>query len=240
MEVFAEPGADGEPNVATTAKVTVQLVQDPGLARNSAPAEPINSQAQIGSGPENSHEIQVRKAHIFVAATIFDGTRSHIKIYPEGKHEGEVEAWSNIDFNLFGGTGKMLVSQEDGTTEEVTIVISIENVDTSAQALRAASRGLSYQAPQIPVLPDIETGGASFSVIQGVAEDSGMGRLEQLHDLYRSGHEKLEQAYAGVLAARAAREAGLQLNPPPTDIKVSFWNKDAAAAGSQKQGGEGR
>jgi hypothetical protein len=106
-------------------------------------------------------------------------------------------------------------------------MIGLENVDTQAEAQRAAFRGLEYEAPQIPSLPDLASSGAAFSVIEGGVDDAGMARLEQIHDLYRSGHEKLEQARDAVMAARAAKQARLQANPPTTDVKIRVWSNGA-------------
>lgn len=226
MEVTEAPEMHDLPPIQGTINVTVQMVADPNLPEPPPlPALQPDDPAVLAR-LEELREIHSTSTLAFVSATVYDGTRTLLHIYPNGGAAEAVTAWSNIDFNHFSGFCDYRVSDADGQERQVSLLMGLGNLSTAAVSRRAAQHDVAYEAPEIPTMPDLAAGGPAFVVIEGQANNASMDLLEQLHDLYRKEGVRLEAACRAREAAQAARRAELLANPPtPKDVVIQFWNR---------------
>ncbi len=229
MEVTEAPEMPDLPPIEGTINVTVQMVADPGLPDPPPPLPelPPNDPAVLARMEE------LRKNHrgtelVFLSATVYDHSRTLLRIYPSGKIEGEITAWSNIDFSHFCGFSLFRVKSPDGRIQDIGLLMGIGNTDTyqTRKRLARAKQG-HYQEPEIPEMPDLAVGGPSFVVIEGQKDGEAMTTLIQTHELYRKEGARMEEAYLAREKAHAERHAYLLANPPkPEDIVIRFWQRD--------------
>jgi hypothetical protein len=178
---------------------------------------------------------------LFLSASVYDRKSTLLTIYPDGKLADSITAWSNLDFNHFGGFSTYRVKDAvDGSLHDFGLLMGIGNMDTHRRAELAATKGLDYKGPDIPKLPDISDIGPSFIVVSGDPESPAMDTLEQIHDLYRVEGVRMEQAYRAREMARAERKAYLLANPPkPQDVTIQFWKRQETSSGDIQPRGEG-
>jgi hypothetical protein len=221
MDVTEAPEMPGLPPVTGTINLTVQLVEDPQLPDPPPPLPPLpaTDPAVIARLAE------LREKHrgttmLFLSATVYDHHRTLVRIYPNGRLDQVVKAWSNLDFNHFGGFSTFrVIDGVDGGFHDYGLLMGIGNIPTAALKRRMETAGREYQEPQIPVLPDLATAGPAFAVIEGEDESPAIDTLEQIHDLYRKEGTRMETAFHARVAANAARKAYLLANPPkPEDV----------------------
>jgi len=215
----------GLPPVTGTINVTVQVVEDPNLPDPVPvlPALPPDDPAVIARFEEFSEKYRGTEL-VFLSATVFDHNRTLLRIFPNGKVENEIKAWSNLDFNHFCGFSNYRVTNdEDGSFYECSIMMGIGNETTDHDPESPLQRvGL-----EIPKLPDFVEGGPAFILVEGKADSPAMNTLEQIHDLYRVEGVRMEQAYHAREKAHAERKAYLLANPPvPEDVTVRFWKRE--------------
>jgi hypothetical protein len=229
MDVTEAPEMTDLPPTKGTINVTVQLVEDPNLPDppQTLPALPPDDPAVIAKLEE------LREKHrgtelVFLSATVYNHNRTLLRIYPNGKPDQKVEAWSNLDFNHFCGFSTYRVRDAgDGTLYDFGLLMGIGSTDTKRWAELAAARGYEYKAPDIPDMPDYANAGPSFVVVKGDAESPAMDTLEQIHDLYRKEGARMEAAHHARVKAHAERKAWLLANPPkPQDITIRFWKRN--------------
>jgi hypothetical protein len=220
------------PPIWGTINVTVQLVEDPEL-----PAPPPPLPALSPSDPAMLERLaQLRETYrstelVFISATVYDGNRTLLRIYPNGRTDEAVTAWSNVDFHHFSGFSTYRVKDAvDGSIHDYGLLMGIGGIDTRRWAKLAAENGIEYKGPEIPelpTLPDLSAGGPAFVVKEGAKSSPAMATLEQIHDLYRKEGVRMEAAYHARIKAREERKAYLLANPPkPEDIVVKFWERD--------------
>jgi len=238
MDVTKAPEMPGLPPITGTINVTVQVVEDPNLPDPPPPLPAL---------PPDDPEVVARLAElaekhrgtelVFLSATVYNRTRTLLRIYPNGRVDQMVKAWSNLDFNHFGGFGRYLVTDGvDDTHYDFGLLMGIGSTDTKLWAELAAAKGYEYKAPEIPGMPDFTDGGPSFVVVEGDAESPAMDTLEQLHDLYRKEGPRMEEAYHAREKARAERKAYLLANPPvPEDVLISVWKRDVPTTKSRRE-----
>lgn len=243
VDVTDAPEMSGLPPIKGTINVTVQRVDDPGLPEPPPPlpALPPTDPAVIARIAEIRRTYRGRKL-VFLSATVYDHSRTLLRIYPNGKPEGEITAWSNIDLNHFCGFTTYRVKESDGTFTEHDLLMGIGNIDILRMRKGFAKRGQDFAGPEMPELPDLAVGGPAFVVVAGETTGAAMDTLGQIHDLYRKEGVKLEAAFHAREKAYAARKAYLLANPPvPEDIVIQIWKRDippAVKAGTaSKQGG---
>lgn len=232
MDVIEAPEMPDLPPIKGTINVTVQMVEDPGL-----PDPPPPLPATVPDDPvviarmEELREKYRGTELIFVSATVYDHSRTLLRIYPNGKVEGEISAWTNIDFNHFCGFSTFRVKESDGTFSDRGLLMGIGNADTYKMRQRLARQGHDYDEPEIPELPDLAVKGPSFVVIEGETKGDAMDTLSQVHDLYRKEGSRMEEAFHAREKAYAERHAFLLANPPkPEDIVIRFWQRDLPGA----------
>ncbi len=232
MNVTEAPEMPDLPPITGTINVTVQIVEDPKLPDPPPPLPvlPPDDPAVIARMAE------LRENHrgtelVFLSATVYDHNRTLLRIYPNGRVGDSVTAWSNVDFHHFSGFSTYRVKDaQDGTLYDFGLLMGIGGIDTRHWKEIAKARGIDYNGPEIPKIPemtDLAVGGPSFVVIEGDAKSPAMDILEQIHDLYRKEGARMEEAYHAREKARAKRKAYLLANPPkPEDIVIKFWERD--------------
>ena len=228
MDVTESPEMSGLPPIKGTINVTVQRVADPGLADPPAPLPVLPpSDPLVIARMKQLRESYRGTELVFLSATVFDHSRTLLRIHPNGKLEGEVTAWSNIDFSHFSGFSTYRVNNTDGTFSDYGLLMGIGNTDTYGTRKRLARHGHDYNLPEIPELPDLAISGPSFVVVGGETNGEAMDTLSQVHDLYRKEGVRMEEAYHAREKANAERYAYLLKNPPvPDDIMIRFWQRD--------------
>ena len=208
------------PSVEGLINVTVQMVEDPGLQDppslpplpSSSPNDPAVL-AQMEVLQEKYQETEL----IFVSATVYDHSRTLLHISPNGVTDGQISAWTNVDFNHFSGFSICRVTEKDGTEYDYGLLMGLGN----EEALSPDS-----DQPKIPKLRDITVHGPSFAVIEGDTQGEAMKILTQLHDLYRKEGVRMEAAFHAREKAHAERKAYLLANPPkPKDIVIRFMER---------------
>ena len=231
LEVVEAPPLPGLPPVAGTISIVTRKVEDPGLPMTGEPlpVDPIE-QARLQELAEKYHGTD----YFFVSATIYDHSRTLLKIFPQGRSEGSISAWSNIDFNHFTGFPSYRITQADGTFREVGLLMGVENIDIQQLSVGMVLRGETYTPPTIPALPDLAAGDASFVVV-GEQGQPSMDTLQQMHRLYELEGERMAEAYQARVVAEEQRRAALLANPPkPKDVTIQYWR----GKNPEQQGGE--
>jgi hypothetical protein len=232
MEVTKAAEMPDLPPIKGTINVTVQLVEDPKLTDPPPPlpALPPDNPAVI------ARLMELKEKHrgtelVFLSATVYDQNRTLLRIYPNGKADAVITAWSNLDFHHFGGFSTYRVKDaKDGTLHDIGLLMGIGGADTRRWKETATARGMDYKGPPIPKIPDMPdyaNGGPSFVLVEGNAKSPAMDTLEQVHDLYRKEGARMEAAHHARMKAHAERKAYLLANPPkPDDIKIQFWKRN--------------
>ena len=240
MRVVEAPEMDGLPPVQGWIKATVQRVDDPRLPD---PPPPL-----VVSAP-NASAVSARLARlnphdqatdiIFISATVYDHTRTLLRYSLSGPERGEISAWSNLDFNCFSGSSSYQVKGADGKSREHGLVMAISNEDPRTQASFLAKHHLTYKAPQIPMLPDLASGGPAFIVIPSdTDEKAGVEVIKGLHDLYRVESARMQEAYQARMKAQEERKTYLLANPAvPDDVTIRFWKRQPPTSDLKKQEG---
>ncbi len=219
--------------------VTVQIVEDPGLPDPPPPlpALPPDDPAVIARLKEFRENYRGTEL-VFVSASVHDHSRTLLRIYPNGNVDGEITAWSNVDFNHFCGFSTFRVKESDGTFQNYGLLMGIGSIDTGRMRERLAQHGKDYDEPEIPDLPDLKVNGPAFVVVGGERKGEAMDTLSQVHDLYRKEGVRMELAFHAREKAREERHAYLLANPPvPKDVKIQFWKRAKVAAPQQNQEG---
>lgn len=239
MEVSEAPEMADLPPIKGTINVTVQMVKDPGLPDPPPPLPALPPDdptvlARMKELRENYHGTEL----VFLSATVYDHSRTLLRIYPNGKIDGEISAWSNLDFNHFSGFSSFRVKNADGTFQDYGLLMGIGNEDTDKTRQRLARYGREYDEVDAPKLPDLAGSGPSFVVIDGRQNGEAMNTLTLVHDLYRKEGARMEEAYHAREKARAERHAYLLANPPvPEDVTIRFWKRPPSAKYAETEAG---
>ncbi len=230
VHVVESPEMPGLPAPEGMINITVQLVKDPGLPDPPPPlpALPPDDPAVLARMAELREDYRETRL-VFISATVYDHSRTYLRCYPSGGGDRkEISGWSNLDFNHFSVFATYQVKGEDGEMREYGLVMGLGNEDTKQRAERLANHDLEYEAPEIPKLPDLATGGPAFVITEGDATDrEAVELIEGMHDLYRVEGAKMEEAYHARIKAYEKRKAYLLANPPePEDVIVRFWKRE--------------
>ena len=131
MQVTEAPEMSGLPPIKGTINVTVQMVADPGLADPPVPLPVLPpSDPLVIARMKQLRESYRGTELVFLSATVFDRSRTLLRIYPNGNVNGEISAWSNIDFSHFSGFSRYRVNNTDGTFCDYGLLLGIGNADT--------------------------------------------------------------------------------------------------------------
>lgn len=228
MDVTETPETPDLPPVTGAIKVTVQLVEDPQLTNPHPPLSvlPPDDPAVVARLAELAEQYRGTQL-VFLSAEVHDHNRTLLCIYPNGKPDGAVTAWSNLDFNHFSGFSTFRVKDGiDGTLHDFALLMGIGNTDTQRSEKLAKTGGLKHDAPIIPEMSDLVDGGPAFVLVEGDAKSAAMDTLEQIHDLYRKEGARMGRANHAREKARTERKAHLLANPPvPEDVTIRFWKR---------------
>lgn len=235
VEVSESPEQPGLPAPQGTINMTVQLVEDPGLLPIESPLPPevdVNDpaiQEQISQAREKFKETKI----LLISASVYGGTKTLLKVYPNGVGRRQVTVISNVDFNDFSGFATWQVKgvDADGAEEvrQYANVMALGNSNSGELSRIAGDHGL--EAGKIPT---VQTGGEpAFAVIEG--EDAeAMQAVADLHELYRVEGLRMRAARISRERAYEERKAYLLANPPkPKDVVIRYWKTPSIT----KQGG---
>ena len=226
IEVVEAPPMPGLPAVQGTVSMTVRKVVDPKLPELPQPPPPAAVEDPVVQArlQELAEKYQGTEL-LFLSATTYDHSRTVLTIYPNGRVDQKVTAWSNIDFNHFTGFALYRVTDADGTYTDFGMLMGVGNIDTERWSERLAEQGHEYDAPEIPTLPDLAAGGPAYVVTEGA--DSGspaLATLAQLHELYTKEGTRMRDAYVAREAELERQRAFYLANPPkPKDIVIHYW-----------------
>lgn len=223
------------PPVKGTINLTIQKVAAPDLSDPPPPlpALPPDDPAVVAR-LEEIRETYRGTELVFLSASVVDGTRTLLTVYPNGRADDSVTAWSNVNFLHYTGQGGYRVTHDDGTIQDFSLLMGISPVNTVTARRMAARVGVEYEAPEIPQLPDLATTGPAFVVVEGAEDSPAMDVLEQVHDLYRISGKQIEDAYIVRERARQARKEYLLANPQkPKDLTIRVWRRTPLQVGQE-------
>jgi hypothetical protein len=225
LQVREAPEMPDLPPIRGTINVTLLRVADPRLPDPPAPLSALspNDPGVIAGIKEFRNHFHSRK-FIFLSATVYDRSRTLLKIYPNGKSDSWISAWSNIDFSHFSACPRYRIKLEDGKIIDCDLMMGISRIDTYQQRKLIARHQKSYISPEIPEMPDLAARGPAFIVNGGNDKGEAMETLQQLHELYRTEGVKMEEIVNAREKSHAERHAFLLANPPkPKDLVLHYW-----------------
>ena len=210
--------------------ITIRQIKPIDLPPPPAPVEaaPAEVDAEFAQRLAEYRETHPKSGLLFLSATVYRSKdsppRTLVRYWPKG-NGGGVTFWSAADFALIAGGINSFV---DSAGDCHHLMMAWSKVDIERMAEIWASRGLQYDPPEIPDLPE---GKASFQVIGEQPDAEKLAPIRALHDIYNSEYERLKTASEGRERARIEREEYLKANPPqPKDIILNFWRTEKPAA----------
>lgn len=238
VHVVEAPEMPGVPAPEGMINLTVQLVKDPGLPDPPPPLPvlPPDDPAVLARMAELTEQYRETQL-VFVSATVYDHSRTFLRCYPGGGGgRKEISAWSNLNFNYFTGFATFQFKGTDGEIRQYGFLMGLGNEDTQQRIEWLAEHDREYEAPEIPTLPDLATGGPAFIITQiDPADQEAAELIEGMHKLYRVEGARMEKAYHGRIKAYADRKAYLLANPPkPEDVTIRVWKRDAPTTKSRR------
>lgn len=215
------PLPDMEP-VRKVVDVTVQVVKDPQLPE---PAET----GPVAADPERAAELRARLAarqrtvFLSLSAAVHDHEATLLRWWPRGNRGPQYTAWSNVDWELLAGHGKIV---HEGVEYQLFIGLHLE--DSAARRRLAERFGKPYVPVPIPALPPDET--AAFVVTEGDAADTAAtAAITALHGYFQAHRQELVAARDARKEAQRQREAQLRANPPePENVHLRIWKREPA------------
>lgn len=236
VDVVEAPELPELPPVTGTITIKVHTVTDPGLPDPPPPLPSLSVtdpavKARLAETNANYKQTQF----VFLSATVYDHHRTLLTCYPSGQLGKEITAWSNLDFNHFCGFGDFEATGADGEVRKYALFMGIGNEKLERRSELLGSKGIEYEEPEIPALPD---GKPAFVVETENPDPESMTLIEDLHALYRAEGVRMAEAYVAREKAREARKAYLLANPPkPKDVTIHFWKREKSAAPAAPQEG---
>jgi hypothetical protein len=229
LDVVESPPMPGLPPVEGTITLKVRSVADPGLADPPPRSPPrLAEDPQVLEHLSETGALHRQSRVAFVSAQVYDRSRTLLTCYPNGGLEKAVKAWSNLDFNHFSGFATFEATGGDGEVRDYSLLMGIHNENTRLRREFLSGKGIAYEEPEIPALPD---GPPSFVILSETADPEAVTLLEDLHALYRVEGVRMAEACAAREKAYEERRAHLLANPPkPKDVTVHFWKREKTAA----------
>lgn len=235
--VIEGPEMAGLPPVEGTITLTVHNVADPGLPDPPPPLppQPITDPQVKERLAELTAKYQQTR-YIFLSATVYDHKRTLLRCNPNGAVGREISAWSNLDFTHFCGFADFEATGADGEVRKYDLLMFVGIENTQRRRDLLADRGIEYDGPEIPALPDRQP---AFVILTENPDPEGVTLLEDLHALYRDEGTRMAEACAARAKAREERKAYLLAHPPkPKDVTVHFWMRQKPAANTQSEGSQ--
>ncbi len=231
------------PPVKGKITATVQLVEDPGLTDPLPPLPDMSvDDAAVQARLAELRTTQRSMRILFVSATVYDHKRTFLRCFPNGQANGEVSAWSNVDFNHFSGFSTFQVKGEDGVLRKYALIMGIGNVDTQNTRSQFDKNRVDHGVTHVPKLhesPELRDEGATFEVFEGNGGEAFQA-IADMHSLYRKEGQRMKTTFHAREKANAERKASLITNPPvPKDVTIQFWKREnPSPAGVQALEGE--
>ncbi len=238
VDVSKAPELPGLPPVTGTIRIDVLLVEDPNLPDPPPRLPALQSDDPVVIAKLAELTARMRDTElVFLSATVYDHHRTFLQIYPNGRVDDAISAWSNLDFNHFTGFSSFrVIDGVDGGYHDYAILMGVGTMDTRRWAEFAAAKGVEFKLPDMPELPDLSETGPAFILEKGNPGSAAMATLEQLHDLYRTEGHRMAAASRAREKALAERRAYLLANPPvPEDVTIRIWERDVPATHPRKK-----
>lgn len=183
------------------------------------------------SNPQTSETIPTRvlvagkKSEVlFLSATVFDHHISEIS-WTDGARQWT--AFSNVDFNLFGGSATFEIAD---TVYSLLLVVT--NETTGANGLNqlgapATEKPLSVRK-QVPSLEKLSPTQAQYLIAGDesgtVPQAKDLAAMDALHVYFDANRQRLTEEFAKREAEKIAQEQRPKEPPPkPADTIVNFW-----------------
>lgn len=236
IRVVEPPPMHGLPPVKGTVNVTINRVEPPMIPPlplplpDAAPPDPAVL-AAIEEFRRNYKGTEL----LLISATVFDRSRTYLRIHPHGASRQAITAWSNIDFNHFSGFSTFRVTREDGSFTDLGMLMGLANRTTQdAESLRERLRkqGREDVIPELTEtleLPVLAAAGPQYVIVEGGGmENPAREILAFLHRLYATEGPRMAAACLERERVREEREAYYRANPPsPKDVSIHFWRTDS-------------
>jgi hypothetical protein len=235
LDVVEAPPMPDLPPVEGTITLNVHTVADPGLPDPPPPLPPLpvddpQVKARLAEMSAKYRETKV----LFLSATVYDHKRTLVRCHPNGATAKEITAWSNLDFNHFCGFGTFEAKDADGEVRKYALLMGIGNENTERRQQLLATKGIVYDGPEIPALPDDKP---AFVIETENPDPEGVKLLEDLHALYRAEGTRMAKACTARQEAYEERKAYLLANPPkPKDVTVHFWKRTKGDENTKEEG----
>jgi len=157
-----------------------------------------------------------------IYAIIYDRKASLLDFTHKGKR---YLVWSNLSWDELSGFATF-----EGRGKRYDMMLLPLN-ESTVRLRREKKLGSDVTVPVIPRLPNLETEGPAYMVMEGdEMDEETMEFLEAAHDLYAAEKTRLKAAYQKRLVNRriqAHKDAALRKNPPPKpDVTIHFWKRD--------------
>ena len=235
LDVVESPPMPDLPPVEGTITLTVRTVADPGLPDPPPPPQP----REIDDPEVKGRLAELRAKHLetqiaFVSATVYDRSRTRLTVYPSGGVDKAITVWSNLDFNHFSGFGSFQATDADGEVRQYALLMGIGNETSGLRRRLLAERGIEYEEPEIPAIPD---GTPAFVIETENPDPQSVTLIEDLHALYRAEGARMAEAEVARQKAYEERRAYLLANPPkPKDVTVHFWKRTKGDENTKEEG----
>ena len=193
------------------------LTAAPVKIPQGSPQVPVAVLSKILAAPKKSEVL-------FLSATVFDHQITEIR-WTDREHEGR--AFSNIDFNLLGGSATF------ETADTVySLLLAVANETTGATGLaRHGAPETGKLPPARKQIPSLETFSPTQAQYLIVEDESGaapqakdLAALDALHVYFEANRPRLAGEFAKREAARIEQDQRPKV--PPTkqpDTVVNFW-----------------
>jgi hypothetical protein len=232
-DVTETPPMPGLPPVEGRISLTVRKVVDPELPPLPEPPPPLPpDDAATKAMLEEFSETHKGTDLVFISATVYDNSRTLLRIYLSGGDGWEVTAWSNIDFNHFSGFSSYRTTSPEGEASDIALLMGLGNVETDRMSELSDDSEL-LDNPQPPRLRDVTEGPAYVVVDGNDSEGAALETLKQMHLLYEKEGTRMREAHLSRVAEeRKMREYYLANPPKPKDVVLNYWRgKRPASAG---------
>lgn len=233
-DVVEAPPMPGLPPVEGRISVSVRKVVDPELPPLPEPPPPLPpDDAAVKAILKEFEESHKGTELVFLSATVYDQSRTLLRIYLSGGDGWEITAWSNIDFNHFSGFASYRTTSPEGEMSDVALLMGLGNIDTDRMNKLSAESGELFEMPRVPRLRDISEGPA-YVIVEGKdTEGAALETLKQLHLLYEKEGTRMREAHLSRMAEEKKLRKHYLANPPkPKDVVLNYWRgKRPADAG---------
>jgi len=234
LKVDEPPELPGVPGVKGIADAVVQLVEDPGLPDPLPSGDEETPQSGTPGDPPPAGQNEDDSSLLYVSATVFNHSWTLVTCNTGEPGATAVLAWSNLDFNHFGGFTAYQVKGPDDQVRHYNLILSLDNVATPPTTEIAGQTGVPLDLlPVAGALP------AFVTAEGGEANTAGLVAIRDMHELYKTEGTRMATACESRRVAETARRADLLANPPVLQgTTLRFWSRTPGLEASGNGGGE--